>query len=226
MNASDAPVSAVLLDIDGTLLDSNDAHARSWTEVLQRHHHHVLEHRIRPLIGMGSDKLLPAAAGVQADSEAGRRMADERRERFLQAHLPALRPTPGDRALVQRLRERGVKLVVATSAGAEELQALLRQAQVDDLIDEATTSSDAAESKPAPDIVQAALRRAGVPPGEAVMIGDTPYDVSSARAAGVRVIALRSGGWEDATLTHAEAVYDHPQDLLDHWDTSPLASLR
>lgn len=222
-----APTEAVLLDIDGTLLDSNDAHARSWAEVFGRHGLPPTFEQVRPLIGKGSDKLLAELVGIDHESPQGKQLGDERRELFLQQYLPRLKPTPGARELVQRLRDDGIKVVIATSAKGQELQALLRQAGVEDLIEEATTSDDAEASKPDPDIVHAALQRAGVEPVEAMMIGDTPYDVEAARAAGVDTIALRCGGWwDDAALSGAEALYDHPAALVRAWQESPIYKRR
>jgi phosphoglycolate phosphatase-like HAD superfamily hydrolase len=116
-------------------------------------------------------------------------------------------------------------LFIASSATSEELSVLLKAAQADDLLsqDEATTSSDAENSKPEPDLVEAALSKIGMQPDQVVMVGDTPYDVESARKAGVGVIALRCGGFDDSQLQDAIAIYDDPADLVAHYDHSPLA---
>jgi phosphoglycolate phosphatase-like HAD superfamily hydrolase len=124
--------------------------------------------------------------------------------------------------LLHRLRDDGIKLVVATSAGGDEVEGLLEQAGVEDLIQAATSSSDAEESKPDPDIVEAALEQAGFPPDQVVMLGDTPYDVEAATRAGIAIVAVRTGGWEDADLRGAVAVYDDPAALLEAFDESPL----
>lgn len=217
-------VKGVLLDIDGTLLDSNDAHARSWVEVFEEFDFRIPFEKVRPLIGMGGDKLLPELTGVQEDSELGKRLTKRRQRLFLEKHLPELRPFAKARELVQALSERGLKCVVATSAGPEELSALLRQAEVLDLIDAKTSSGDADESKPAPDIVEAAIRRSGHAASELVMLGDTAYDVAAATAAGVPIVALRSGGWTDVGLTGAIAIYDDAADLLAQLEDSPFAA--
>jgi HAD superfamily hydrolase (TIGR01509 family) len=213
MTLAGVPVTGVLLDVDGTLLDSNDAHARSWAEIFRRHGLSIAFERVRPLIGEGGDKLLPQLTGIDAESARGKAISDERRALFLEKYLPALVPTPGARLLVQRLRTKGVRVVVATSSNNKELDPLLAQAGVADLIPRATSSDDGA-SKPDPDIVQAALREGRLEPGEAVMVGDTPYDIQAAQRAGVRAIALRCGGWwDDAALAGALAIYDHPAEL-------------
>ena len=207
------PVSGVLLDVDGTLLDSNDAHARSWVEVFRRHAMEIGFERVRPLIGEGGDKLLPQLTGIDAESPEGKALSRERRQIFLGEYLPALRPTRGARALVERLKAKDLRVVIATSANGAELDALLRQAGVDDLIERATSSDDGA-SKPDPDIVRAALGEARLAPEDAAMVGDTPYDIAAARRAGVRTIALRCGGWwSDAALAGAAAICDDPAAL-------------
>jgi phosphoglycolate phosphatase-like HAD superfamily hydrolase len=123
---------------------------------------------------------------------------------------------------VLRVRNEGLKAIVATSAKDEELQGLLKAAEVDDLMEEKATASDAKRSKPDPDIVEAAIEESGVSSSDAVMIGDTPYDVEAATRAGVRVIAFRSGGWDDESLKGAVQIYDGPADLLTHYHASLL----
>ncbi len=215
MTAPSPCVTGVLLDIDGTLLDSNDAHAQSWVETLRRHGYDVPFGRVRSLIGKGSDKLLPELTGLDSEAGTGKQLTEERGRLFLRGYLPKLAPTRGARDLVQRLRDDGLRLVVATSAGGNELDQLLRQARVDDLIERATTADDAENSKPDPDIIQAALKKGKLRVQEAVMLGDTPYDIEAAQRAGVPTIALRCGGWwDDAALANAASIYDDPAALL------------
>ena len=214
--------SAVIFDIDGTLVDSNPAHAEAWVRALAERGYQIELSRVRPLIGMGSDKLLPALIGISADSDEGRALSDRRREIFLDDFVPTLRPTRGARELLEWLRDERKTLAVATSAHSEELKALLRVAGATKLIDASTTSDDVDRSKPDPDIVQAAVQRTGCSPADVVMIGDTPYDVEAARRAGIGIIALRCGGWDDSALDGALAVYDDPGDLLERYDLSPF----
>ena len=215
-------LSAVLFDVDGTLIDSNAAHAETWAQALTEHGCPRDAGQVRPLIGMGSDKLLPVIAGLEAESREGRTIAQRKQELFAE-RLPRLQPTRGARALVAHLRERGKTLVVATSAGAEEMHAILRQAGVADLIPARTSSDDAEESKPDPDIVLAALRRAGAAPDATVMIGDTPYDIEASSRAGVRAVGLECGGWGCDDLRGAVACYRDPADLLARYTESVLA---
>jgi HAD superfamily hydrolase (TIGR01509 family) len=212
----------VIFDVDGTLVDSNDAHAQSWVDTFAEAGYEVPFEVVRPLIGMGADKLLPKTIGIRHDSEQGKKLIKRRSEIFRERYLPNLRPLPGARGLVLRVRDDGLKAIVATSAKDDELKGLLKAAEVDDLMEEKATASDAKRSKPDPDIVEAAIEESGLPSSNAVMIGDTPYDVEAATQAGVRVIAFRSGGWDDASLKGAAQIYDGPADLLAHYDASLL----
>jgi len=209
-------ISAVLFDVDGTLIDSNAAHADTWAQALSERGVASDAARVRPLVGMGSDKLLPMV-GLAEDSSQGRAVTQRKKELFAQ-RLPRLQPTRGARALVSYLRQQHKAVVIATSAGDDEMDALLQQAGVGDLIPKRTSSDDADRSKPDPDIVVAALHRTGSSPDRTAMIGDTPYDLEAARRAGVHAIALRCGGhWSDAELEGAIAIFDDPADLLAYW---------
>ena len=217
----DAP--AVLLDVDGTLIDSNDAHTRAWIDSLKAHGYVVSFEQVRPLIGMGGDKVLPELTGLDPESGEAKRMSETRSELFLKRELPALRPTRGARALLEHMLGVGLELTVATSAKEDEVRALLEQAGVSDLIQLASSADDAERSKPDPDIVQAALRLSRSQAAHSAMIGDTPYDVEASTRARVPVIALRCGGWwDDAALARAAAIYDDPADLLKLFEESPL----
>lgn len=221
---SHSRVRALLLDVDGTLLDSNDAHARAWVHALERHGHSTSFDLVRPYIGKGGDKLLDDLFGIDDESEEGRAIDEARRTWFAHQALASLRPTRGARELLERCVAAGLRLIVATSASGEELGGLLRQAGIDDLIQATASSSDAQSSKPEPDIVRAALDKAGVRADEAVMLGDTPYDIQAATGAGVATIALRCGGWwDDAALRGAAAIHDDPAALLAGWAGSPLS---
>jgi phosphoglycolate phosphatase-like HAD superfamily hydrolase len=212
----------VIFDIDGTLVDSNDAHAQSWADTFAEAGYEVPFDVVRPLIGMGADKLLPKTVGLRHDSEKGKKLLARRSEIFGEKYLPRLKPFPGSRALVLRVRAEGLKAIVATSAKDNELKGLLQAADVNDLMEERATSSDAKHSKPDPDIVEAAIEQSGIDKGDLVMIGDTPYDIEAATRAGVKCIGFRSGGWKDDNLEGAVAIYDGPADLLARYDASPL----
>ncbi|HET7543151.1 MAG TPA: HAD family hydrolase [Polyangiaceae bacterium] len=214
---------AVLLDVDGTLVDSNDAHAQAWLSVFQRNGYPATFEWVRELIGKGGDKLIPEVTGLAEDSHEAKRLAKERSALFLRQYLPQIRAFPGAEALLRRLRGLGLELVVASSASEQDLRPLLQLCGALPLVQQQTSAADAKHSKPDPDIVQVALAKAGCSPGEAVMLGDTPYDVLAAIKAGVPVIALRSGGHPDSALGGALAIYDDVADLLENFESSVFA---
>jgi len=213
----------VLFDIDGTLVDSNDAHARAWVEACDEFGYPVEFERVRPLIGMGGDKVMPKLTGIYPWSADGKALSERRQQIFKTRYLPHLGPTRGAHRLLEWLRDENLTLLVATSAAADEVDALLQIANGTKLFEAASSKDDADRSKPDPDIVQAALARGGCDPIDAIMIGDTPYDIEAAQRGGVGAIALRCGGWwEDAAFKGALAIYDDPEDLLQQFDLSPF----
>jgi HAD superfamily hydrolase (TIGR01509 family) len=217
-------IRGVIVDIDGTLINSNDAHARAWVQALAQSDIYVPFPEVRRLIGMGGDKLLPAIAHIEEDSRLGQKISERRRQIFSREYLPHLHAFPKTRELLTKIGDAGIALAVASSAQKEELEPFLRLANVLDLIEGATSSADAESSKPDPDIVQAALRKLGLEPSRVLMIGDTPYDIEAASRAGMGTIAFRCGGRSDHDLSGALAIYDGPADLLARFDASPLAS--
>jgi HAD superfamily hydrolase (TIGR01509 family) len=207
-----------LLDIDGTLLDSNDAHACAWQRALAERGYPVEFGRIRPLIGMGADKVVPLLTGLGPEDPRAELLQERRGEIFRTELLPTLRPFPKARALLEELGRRQAQRVAATSASGEDLRALLERAGVADLMDATVTHDDVDRSKPDPDIVTTALEKTRLRPDEAVLVGDTPYDVAAARRAGVRAVAVRSGGWRDEDLHGAVAIFDDVAALCSHLD--------
>jgi HAD superfamily hydrolase (TIGR01509 family) len=221
-----ARLRGVLLDIDGTLLDSNDAHASSWADTFAEFGYDIRFEHVRPLVGMGGDKLVPILTGLDHESRKGKQLTDRKKALFEHHYLPHLRPTRGAQRLLEHMLAEGLTLVVATSAGGDELRALLERAGVADLIDDATSSGDVESSKPDPDVIGVALGKGRLRADEVVMIGDTPYDIAAAAKAGVPTIALRCGGWwDDLALGGAVAIYDDPAELLASYDDSPLSSV-
>jgi HAD superfamily hydrolase (TIGR01549 family) len=218
-------VSGVILDVDGTLVLSNDAHARAWVEAFVAYGYDIKFEQIRPLIGMGGDQIIPRlVAELNGKDGTGKQIADHRKELILKKFGAHLSPTKGARDLVQKMQTEGLHLIIASSATEQEMDILLKVAQVDDLLHEVTTSSDAEASKPEPDIVEAALSKANLAADRTVMLGDTPYDIEAAAKAGVGVIAFRTGGFSDEQLSGAIAIYNDPADLLAQYDQSPLAA--
>ncbi|MEH2379223.1 MAG: HAD family hydrolase [Nostoc sp.] len=215
----------VILDVDGTLVLSNDAHANTWVEAFAAYELEVTFETVRPLMGMGGDQLIPKVVPeLNSEEGTGKAIAKLRKELLFDKYIPQITAANGSRKLILKMQKSGLHLIVASSASSEELDIMLKIAQVDDLLSEVTTSDDAKASKPAPDIVEAALNKGQMTPDKVVMLGDSPYDIESAGKAGVGVIALRCGGFSDEQLSGAIAIYDDPEDLLQHYDSSILGA--
>jgi HAD superfamily hydrolase (TIGR01509 family) len=218
-------IRGVIFDVDGTLVDSNDAHAHAWVDVLREHGSDVPFDRVRPLIGMGGDKLLPSVTELDARSTRAKAISERRSQIFQERYLPSLRAFPGAGDLLRRLRAHGLTLVVASSAKEEELELLLALTGAADAFAAETSSDDVERSKPDPDVVHQALARLRCRPDEAVMIGDTPYDRAASANASVAFIGFRCGGWGDRDLRGAVAIYDGPWHLHADFARSALSVL-
>lgn len=217
-------IRGVILDMDGTLVDTNDAHAQSWVDALRSHGFAVTLEIVRPLIGLGGDKLLPRLTGHTKDSDLGKAISTERSTRFERDHLPSVRPFPRVAELLDRMHDAGLTVLIASSSKRDHLDALIERAGISGRVDGVVSASDVEESKPDPDVIEAALAKLGLPASQAIMIGDTPYDIEAAARVGVRTIAFKSGGWPDAGLTGAIAIYADVADLLARYESSPLAT--
>lgn len=220
------PTRAVIFDIDGTLIDSVDGHARAWQEIFARYGYDIPFDKIRHQIGKGGDQLMPVFLPKDLIEREGDRIERERLELFKSQFLPHVRAFPAVRDLFLRVKGEGLAVVLASSAKGEELRNYTRIAGIDDLVDAATSSDDAEKSKPHPDIFEAALAKLhGTDHTEVVAVGDTPYDAEAAGKAGVRTVGVLCGGFPEAELREAGcvAIYRDPADLLAHFDDSPLA---
>jgi phosphoglycolate phosphatase-like HAD superfamily hydrolase len=215
---------AVLLDIDGTLVDSNDEHAEAWVETFDRHGVEVTFARVRRMIGMGGDRVVEEVAGLARDSRTSRKLQDECAERFMKRWLGRVKPIEATRAFVLRLQREGYEVVLASAAHADALDALLAIARVEDLLGARARPPKPAASKPDPATIEVALSRVDADRSRVVMIGDTPYDVMSGRSARVDVIGFTTGGYSVEALAGAVAVYDGPAGVLACWDDSPLGA--
>ncbi|GAC1356798.1 MAG: HAD family hydrolase [Ktedonobacteraceae bacterium] len=218
-------VQGALLDVDGTLIDSNDAHAHAWLQAMgESGYQNVSFEKVRPLIGMGGDKVLPEVLRIAKDSEDGKKISQRRKEIFKTRYMQTLRAFPHTLDLLQHMHTQGLKLVIATSAEPDELTALLQiiDPHAADLFADRASSQDAKASKPDSDVIQAAVQKADLSPQVLIMLGDTAYDIQAAAKVDIKTIALRSGGWSDHDLSGAVAIYNDPADLLAHYGESPL----
>jgi phosphoglycolate phosphatase-like HAD superfamily hydrolase len=214
----------VLFDLDGTLVDTGYIHAVCWWEALRQYDHTVPMALIHRAIGMGSDKLLEQVLGAGHDTGHDSDMSAAHGALFA-TWYSRICPLPGAKELLAECAGRGLEIVVATSAPERDLDALRRALDADAFIAEVTTSADADESKPSPDILVAALERAELSSSQVVFVGDAVWDVQASASLDIRCIGLESGGTSDAELRDAGAteVWKDPADLLDHLDSSILA---
>jgi HAD superfamily hydrolase (TIGR01509 family) len=219
------PSGAVLLDADGTLVDSTYLHVSAWSQAFARIGQPVDSWRIHRCIGMGSDKLLAELLGERAD-DVGGEVKDAHSEIYA-GLSDRIRRFDGVHELLRALRERGLRVVLSTSAVPDELVHIRRALDADDLFDAVTADEDVENAKPEPDLVGTALKKAGVPPERAVFVGDAVWDVEACRRAGVPCIGVRTGGIDAAELRDAGAVavYRDVSDLLAQLDESAIARL-
>jgi HAD superfamily hydrolase (TIGR01509 family) len=219
---------AAIFDIDGTLVDSVDLHAMAWREALVRFGHAVTFEEVRSQIGKGGDQLIPAFLSEQEQSDHGAEMDEWRGNLFRSKYLSLVRPFSAVPELLRRVREAGLQIAVASSAKRRELDIYLDIACIEEFVDVVTSSEDADQSKPAPDIFHITLKSLGIPPDEVVAIGDTPYDAQAAGKAGIHSIGMLCGGFTERDLrgSGCMAVYPGPSTLLACFDGSPLNTCR
>ena len=207
----------VLLDVDGTLVDSNLQHAEAWSLAFKEFGFSLSAQAIFPYIGMGGEKLLSALV-PGTDEKEKVKIGERRSEIFLKQYAPHVRAMRGAQDLISSLQTRGHRPTVATSAQKSELKVLLSTAGLSELLRSAVTADEVKRSKPDPDIVREALQKTKTAPNDAVMVGDTPYDIEAAHRAGVQIIALLCGGRSESDLRGAEAIYGDPGNLAEHLD--------
>jgi HAD superfamily hydrolase (TIGR01509 family) len=211
------PVSTAILDIDGTLIDTNYHHTIAWARALQRLDIDVALWRIHRHIGMGGDQVVASLCGEEVEDEHGDEIRSAESEEYMQL-IGEVRPVEGARDLITALKDRGHAVVLASSAKEDEVDVYLDLLGARELVDAWTTSADVESTKPAPDLVQAALEKTGDEPSEAVMVGDTPWDVKAAEQAGVETITVITGGFSEQQLTEAGAVavFESVAELCEH----------
>ena len=219
-------IKAVIFDIDGTLLDSVDLHARAWSEAFAHFGIEVAQADARRQIGKGGDELLKVFLDEERIAREGETIEAYRSDLFKREYLSLVKPFPGVRALFERVRAEGQTIALASSGKASEVEHYQSILGIGDLVGVATSSDDAERSKPHPDIFQAALGKlTGIAAVEAVVVGDTPYDAEAAGKAGLSTVGVLCGGFPEAELSSAGcmAIYRDAQDLLDGYANSPLA---
>jgi HAD superfamily hydrolase (TIGR01509 family) len=216
-------MATAVLDIDGTLVDTNYQHAIAWFRAFARHDIILPIWRIHRHIGMGGDQVVTALCGEDVEARLGDEIRDAEGEAYAEL-IGEVRTMDGSRELIVSLKERGHVVVLASSAKQGEVEAYLDLLDARKLADAWTTSADVESTKPAPDLVHAAIGRVDSGPGDAVMVGDTPWDVKAAAGAGVPTLAVMTGGFSRAELRDAGAamVFESVAELTERLDDSPL----
>ena len=214
-------VEAALLDVDGTLIDTNYHHALAWFRAFRQHGFVLPLWRIHRAIGMGGDQLVPALIGEDADAEQGEQIREARDARYAEL-IGEVEPLRGSRELISDLRQRGLTVVLASSSPQKELDHYLELLDARELADAWTTKDDVEATKPAPDLVHAALDKAGT--DSAVMVGDTKWDIEAAAKAGVETVCVLTGGWSAQELREAgaSAVLESVDELRERLGETPF----
>ncbi len=216
---------AVIFDIDGTLLDSVDLHARAWVEAFRHFGIEVEEAAARSQIGKGGDQLLPVFLSKERIEKEGKAIEAYRSDLFKSKYLSQVKPFPAVKALFERARQEGLTIALASSGKKDEVEHYQEILGIAELVDVCTTSDDADRSKPHPDIFEAAVDKIdGIDKANMIVIGDTPYDAEAAQKAGLATIGVLCGGFPEADLAAAGCIeiYKDPQDLLDGFARSQL----
>ena len=214
-----------ILDVDGTLVDTNYHHAIAWYRAFRRHFLTLQVWRIHRHIGMGGDQLVAALAGDEIEERLGDSIREAEGEHYKQL-IGEVQPMEGSRRLIQDLKDAGSAVVLASSAKQWEVEHYLELLDAKELVDDWTTSDDVERTKPEPDLVQVALDKVEGSPEDAFLIGDTVWDVEAAHRAGVETLAVRTGGFSEAELTDAGArdVFTSVEELRQSLLETPLRS--
>ncbi len=219
-------ITAVIFDVDGTLVDSGDLHARAWQEAFRHFGKRVPFAEIRNQIGKGGDQTLPVFLSPDEIQRFGAELESYKSQLYRRQYMKKVRPFPHVRELFERLHRERQRIALATSAAPEELHHNLALLHVDGLVDAMTSEDDACRTKPFPDVLLAALRKLGEPPPEqVVVVGDSPYDAEAANHIPLATIGVLCGGYTEQQLRDAGccAIYRDPAHLLEHYESSPLA---
>lgn len=220
-------IKAVIFDVDGTLIDSVDQHARAWQKAFKKFGKDIQFYELRRQVGKGGDFFLPVFLNKKEIKEFGKQAEELRGEIFKKEFLADIKPFPKVRELFLKIKADGKRIALASSANEEEVAAYKKIARVEDLIEEETSVDDAEKSKPEPDIFLAAIAKLkGVKTSEAVVVGDTAYDVQAATKGRIKSIGVLSGGWSRTELleTGGAEVYADAADILKNYKSSLLAA--
>ena len=216
-------MATAILDIDGTLVDTNYQHAIAWFRAFVRHDIVLPIWRIHRHIGMGGDQVVTALCGEEIENDKGDDIRDAEKEAYFEL-IGEVKTMKSSRELIESLKQRGHVVVLASSAKEDEVEVYLDLLDARELADAWTTSADVESTKPAPDLVHAAMTRVDSGSGDAVMVGDTPWDVKAAAEADVGTLAVMTGGFSEQELREAGAVdvFESVAQLCERLDQTPL----
>jgi HAD superfamily hydrolase (TIGR01509 family) len=216
-------MAVAILDIDGTLVDTNYHHAIAWFRAFHQNGIALLVWRIHRHMGMGGDQLVAALTDESTESKLGDEIRAAEKVLYLEL-IHEVEAMDGSRDLIERLKREGHTVVLASSAKQDEVDHYLDLLDARELVDAWTSSADVEATKPEPDLVKSALEKAGGEDGQAVMIGDTPWDIEAAKRAGVPTLAVRTGGFGVDELREAGAldVFESVAELCSRLEETPL----
>jgi len=221
-----ATYEAIIFDLDGTIVDSNELHVAAWDEAFRHFGKHFSIDELRRQIGKGSDQYLPEFLSPDELRKLGKPIDEYRSALFRKKYLPQVKPFPKVRSLFERIRANGKRIALATSSHQDEVKTYTKLANIDGLFHCQTTADDADESKPAPDVFRAALSKLKISANRAITVGDTQFDVEAGKKIGLQTIGVlcgRAADEETFRKAGAIAVFKDLADLLTNYDTSPLA---
>lgn len=204
---------AVILDLDGTLLDSNEALTQSWMQALREDEIPVAYESLRCKIGIGPDQFLPSVVGIAPDTKRGRKLTLKQEELFREEFLPGIRIFQDVHALLERMHANELRTIAVSTHPLDIAERFVRMLGVPHLV---------SGELPLKKLFETALERLGTYPSETLLVADTPFDIEAGLRLGIQSIAFRSGGWMDDALEGGIAVYNDPHDLLDNFEASPL----
>jgi HAD superfamily hydrolase (TIGR01509 family) len=219
-------IKAAIFDVDGTIIDSNDAHVAAWDEAFRHFGKEFSGEKLRENIGKGADKYLPEFLNREELNTLGDKIDKYRSEVFKNKYRPHLQPFPKVRELFERIRSDGKRIALASSGKKSDVKVMKEIARIQDLVDCEITADDADESKPAPDIFESTLQKLGdLPASSVIAIGDTPFDAKAAKKVGIATVGVLCGGFSADELRAAGVIasYRDPADLLNQYEKSPIA---
>ena len=219
-------IKAVIFDLDGKLVDSNELHVQSWDETFRHFGKKIPLEALRKQIGKGGDQYLPVFLNEEELRTCGKEIEEFRSRLFKKEYLPKVKSFPKVRELVECIKSDGKRIALASSGGGEEMNLYKKLTGIENLVDQEISGDDIEKTKPCPDIFEAALQRLdGCSPNDVIVVGDTPYDAQAAAEVKIRMIGVLCGGFSKSDLGQGNvvAIYRDPADLLAHYESCPIA---